>query len=150
MRRHDVDVLGDRVRAFDGRHDVGTLDLHVADRLAESLRRPGRSREFDLETDASATQRDDDVQFCARRGPVERDVGTRRRRRDDLLDDETLPRCAGRGVALQIGHRTDVEQRMQDAGVAQIDLRRLDEPLADGRVPGSTRRTIIVSTSTST
>lgn len=48
------------------------------------------------------------------------------RQPEDLLEGESLPRTADFGVRVELGGRAQAEEMMEEAGVAEIDLRGLD------------------------
>ena len=84
--------------------------------------------EFALETVTPAAAGEEQGEFCpAVRGP---EVGVMRiEEAQQLPDDEPLERCAGLRVAGDVGVAWQSEQRMQEAGIAHVDFRRLDLPL---------------------
>ena len=84
------------------------------------MRRRGNQEEIDLGTGAGAIEG---------RLPVARCAG------DERLDDQSLPGHARDGMSEEAIEVGDAEERMDETAVADVDLGRLHQPLADVDVP---------------
>jgi len=79
---------------------------------------------------------DQQVQLGARVGrPEETLLRAGIQQANDRFDDEAFPRRAYFGMAFQRSRVGDAKQRVQQPAVPDVDLRRLDLPLADVLVP---------------
>ena len=133
---HGADALCHGVCVDAGMNYMQRVELEICHREAHR-RREDRSRSvLDLETDALPTANHEQVEFCALiRAPKKALRGVQSQLRDDFLDDEAFPRGANLGVRDQIVVSGQVQQRVQDATVADVDLGCLDLLFADVLVP---------------
>ena len=90
---------------------------------------------LEFHADAPAVLQHQQVEFGAGMGGPEVRL-IRPRDAQDLVECEALPRGAGLRVPRQRRRVADAEQLVQQAGVAQVDLRRLHLALAEVREPG--------------
>ncbi len=145
LSRHALDDLGE-TRARDGVvdpldaaaliDDPGARRADVPHRLAQHPQLPPRSavRRFHFDHDARAAAVQHQVGFGAGRGTPEVGAGTRMCdgfAPENILDDERFPARAAHRVRLQLLMAADVQQVVQQPGIPQVELRRLDQALAD-------------------
>src|SRR5690606_5957351 len=87
---------------------------------------------LDLDRPERATgQEKQEIDLRTGSGAIEMGGGAGRCRSQKVLDREAFPAGADHRMGQELVERPDAQQRMQDAAVAHIDLRRLDQALAD-------------------
>jgi hypothetical protein len=116
--------------------DPTSACIYIGQRIAERANhtRVIAARSLHLQRDALATPFDKQI-----------DLGSRRRAPEEglrlgvnkflpskhVLDHKRLPARAADRMGMKLIVRRDVQQMVQQPGITQIDLRRLDQPLAD-------------------
>src|SRR5579859_258535 len=122
---HDRDTLGQGVAPRAGIEHRQMIELQVLERDAHRGRYRRRVRPLDLDAEPAAPLEQQQVEFRAlMRGPEVRLLGLHRLER--FLDGVALPGGAALGMSEQFALGVDSEQGMQQAGVADVYLGRLD------------------------
>ena len=105
--------------------------------MATCMERPptGCIRIFELKSVVFACDPNQEIQFGAGMGCPKVGIAAFECS-DDLLQSETLPRCAEFRMRLQVRQGAQLKQSMQNAAVANIDLGSLDLPFTDILEPG--------------
>src|SRR5712675_2834484 len=135
LQRQRLDFLAERKAGRSRMDHEQAVQSEIGERGGHRLGHGRRISVFHFDPDALAAEEKQQIQLGpGLRAPVVSLAGAGMEQQ--LLDRERLPRCAEFRVAFE---RVDVgyaEQRVQEAGVAHVDLRRLDLALAKVFVPG--------------
>ena len=118
-------AVSDGIAIFSGMDDERPVGFEVFPRAVETPGRRRRRAAFDLEgpEPAGAGKLQHQIDFSATSGTIEARPGTRWRRRQQVLDDESLPACLRDRVASELVEVFDPEQSMDQATVTHVDLR---------------------------
>ena len=118
------DPLREGVRVLSGADDGDSVQIQIPERRVHGAGDPGRGRVLELECRLLRALRDQQVQLgVAVRGPEEAFTGVGLMHLNHLLQCESLPRRAELRMGEQAGMIRKIEQRVQDAAVAEQDLR---------------------------
>ncbi len=131
LKPHGLHAVAHRKRVLPEVHDDRAVRPEVGPRDMEALGRRRRGCRLDLEGVAASVVVNDQVHLRAGRGPVETREAFRRSRTDEVLDRHRLEAWTTDGMAGEVVHGRDAEQRMGYAAVADDQAGRLHQALAD-------------------
>src|ERR1044071_5289750 len=117
--------------------DVQPREPEVPERDMHRARQGRRCRSLELESDPGCPACDEQIEFRA--GMSSPEIALFRKRSEthhDRIESEPLPGRSDFRVRLDLSSAPETEQRMEQAAVPEVDLRRLDLPLAYVLVPG--------------
>ena len=139
-RRHLPDPdhlspLGDRVATSVRDNDECPFQAEIAHRMVKPPAEPRGRAALDLDPPQAPGpgQLQDEIHLGTGRRPIEARPGHCRSSREKVLDHEPLPACTEHRMSAEDLEVADPEERVHDAAVANIDLRRLDKPFLQVR-----------------
>jgi hypothetical protein len=115
---------------FTAGYHEGAFGIDVSAGFVETFGEFGGGGDFDFKCQAPFAARHEKIKFSAMGSPVEPGLPIGQQR-DDLLNHKAFPTGAADRMSTQGVIVRNTQQLVQKPAVAQINLRALDEPLAD-------------------
>src|SRR5713101_4188239 len=104
-------------------HHGERLEIQVLHRRAHRGRECWRNRALYLKAEPQSAAHYEQIELSALVGsPVVCLVRMHTQLLHDLIDDETLPGCTELGMTLDISLGHEIQKRMQQPGIADVDL----------------------------